>query len=57
MMRKLGHYATLAVFMLLPAAAAHAAAPVSAPEIGPASVTTGLALLTGSILILRSLRR
>jgi len=43
--------------VLLHAAPIHATAVPVVPEISPSSVTAGLAVLTGAVLMLRSLRR
>ena len=43
--------------VLLHAAPIHATAVPTVPEISPTSVTAGLAVLTGAVLMLRSLRR
>ena len=57
-MRKFG-YAVAAVALMVAATATNAVASVvpTVPEINPASVTAGLGLLAGGVLILRARRR
>jgi hypothetical protein len=47
----------IVVLMLSQAGAAHATTGSAVPEISPSSLSAGLAVLTGAVLILRSWRR
>jgi hypothetical protein len=59
-MRQWISLASLAALVLLGIvnnAAASVAAPVAVPEIGPASISAGVAILAGGVLMLRARRR
>ena len=55
--RRLQWALTIVAVVLWQAGAVHATGPAPVPEINPSSLSAGLAVLTGAVLILRSWRR